>query len=78
MHQHADERQIIRRGRINAAAAGETDCRVCLRLHRLRRERSVRLASMHAGLARSLLRRDDERGVVHAERVKNLLAKINV
>src|SRR4029077_1713042 len=81
VHQHADQREIIRRARTNAATTGKRlRCRRPLRRvpHRFGLQRPVGLAPMPTRLARPLRRRYDKAGVVHAEWFENVLPEMYI
>src|SRR6266446_6827396 len=76
VEQHPREGQIIGGRREEAAAAPELGRE--RRLDRLRLQRPVRLALMHAHQSRALLLRGDIIGILHAERAEDVVAEIGV
>src|SRR5882672_10227500 len=77
MHEHLEESQIVARGSIEPAAAHEKFG--ILRYPEFDRlECSIGLARVHAHEAIPLTGTDDEAGVAHAERGKDVVAQIGI
>src|SRR4051812_45256162 len=77
MQQRLQEGHVVRCRGVEAAAAGP-ELRREWRLERLRCQRPVRLPLVYGHLARPLLRRRGEAGVLHAERGEDVFTKIDV